>query len=161
MQNLSKDVTLWRKWAMDKIKQWSGKTSCSQAEEPHTSIVARRTGPENYPGFRHVSDDRSRPSSPLPELSPGSSAPGTSDSLLDPPTPTPGSRIRKGRDTPVQAEAILEASPTDSTISFSTTTDVESDSQITLVESTHANAKSKDIFYDSMPGAFHPGFTTE
>ncbi|KAL4985175.1 hypothetical protein BDW68DRAFT_179947 [Aspergillus falconensis] len=162
VRNLSKDPAMLRKWAMDKVAQWSGKSSRGQVEGPRGSIAARRIKPESYLEREHVSDDHSSPPNPVPELSPGSSAPGTPDSLLDPPTPTPSSRIRRRRYTFVQREAILEASPTDSTISFSlTTTGVEDDSQITLVESTHPDVKPKDIFWYSMPGGFCSESTAE
>ncbi|KAL6233122.1 hypothetical protein BDW75DRAFT_242311 [Aspergillus navahoensis] len=158
ISDLPKDPAMLRKWAMDKVDQWSGKTSRCQVEGPNGSVAARRIKPGNYAETSDVSD---YPLSPVPELSPGSSAPGTPDYLLDPPTPTPGSRIRKGRYTSLQSEAIVEASPTDSIDSFFTPTGVDDDSQITLVESIHPNAKSKDAFRDSMPGAFHSESTTE
>ncbi|KAL4740620.1 T5orf172 domain-containing protein [Aspergillus similis] len=151
--NLSKDPAMLRKWAMEKVELWSSK-NLHQAG----GTRARAIEPGDIAELSHVSDYSS---SLVPELSPGSSAPGTPDSLLDPPTPTPGSRIRKGY-IYVRSEAILEMSPADSTISFySATTGVDDDSQITLVESTQPHAKSKDTFRDSMPGGYYSDSTTE
>ncbi|KAL4745521.1 hypothetical protein BDW72DRAFT_198567 [Aspergillus terricola var. indicus] len=156
--NISKDPAMLRKWAMEKVEMWSRK-ALHQTEGMRGSIAARTIGPGNIAEHSHLSD---YPPSPVPELSPGSSAPGTPDNLLDPPTPTPGSRTRRGKYIYVRSEAILEMSPADSTISFSsTTTGVTNDSQITLVESTQPDVKLKDTFRYSMPGAYFSDSPTE
>jgi hypothetical protein len=142
--NLSKDPAMLRNWAMKKIELWSRKTS-HQAK-----------------GTRGSTAKLHYPSSPVPELSPGSSAPRTPDSLLDPPTPTSGTRIRKEGYIYVRSEAVLEMSTADSPTSyFSCRTGVDDDSQITLVESTQPDAKSKDTFRKSMPGGYISETTTE
>ncbi|KAL4765918.1 GIY-YIG nuclease family protein [Aspergillus foveolatus] len=149
--NLSKDPAMLRKWAKEKVDLWLRKTCGSTAAR---IVEAGNTAKLSY--------DSEYPSSPVPELSPGSSAPGTPESLLDPPTPTTGSRIRKERHIYVRSEAILEMSTANSTISFlSSTTGVDVDSQITLVESAQPDAKSRDTFRDSMPGGYISESTTE
>ncbi|KAL4820491.1 hypothetical protein BDW67DRAFT_180876 [Aspergillus spinulosporus] len=143
---------------MEKVKPWSRETS-HQVERRRGSVAARTAETENTAKLGHVSD---YPPSPVPELSSGSSVPGTPDSLLDPPTPTPGSRICKEKHIYVRSEAILKMSTADSTICFfSSTTAVDDVSQITLVESTQPDAKSNDTFRESMPGGYISDSTTE